>query len=63
MGSRTKLEALGVLMGSLEFDFSKLWLGYCAIVFVCLMQLVSYMLWMRRSSMTLSSESKNRFYM
>jgi hypothetical protein len=32
-------------MGSLEFFSSRLWLGYCALVFVCLMQPLSYMLW------------------
>jgi hypothetical protein len=34
-------------MGSLEFFLFTLWLSYCALVFVCLMQALSYMLWMK----------------
>ena len=41
-----KLEARGVLMGSLDFLLSRLWLSCCALVFVCLMQSLNYMLWM-----------------
>ena len=35
-------------MGSHEFSFSMLWLGYCAFVIDCLMQLLSYLLCMER---------------
>jgi len=42
-----KPEALGQLMGFL----SRLWLSYCALVFVCLMQSINYMLWMKNCSM------------
>ena len=52
LGSRFyRLEALGELMGSLEFFFFGLWLSYyVGLVFVCLMQLFSYMLWMKKLS-------------
>ena len=38
-------------------------LSYCAIFFVWLMQLVSYMLWMKKCSMTFLLEGKSGFYM
>ncbi len=43
-----KSDALGVLMGTLEFSISRLWLSYCAFVVDCLMQLFSYLLWIKR---------------
>ena len=47
------LEALGVLMGSLEFFLFKLKLSYCAHALVFLIQLVSYILWMIKCSINL----------
>ena len=41
----------------------ELWLGYFALVFVSLMQLLSYMLWIKKCSMTFSLESEHGFYM
>jgi hypothetical protein len=50
------MKALGVLMGSLEFFFYGSWLSYCALVYGCLMQLLSSMLWLKTNSMTFSLE-------
>jgi hypothetical protein len=41
-----KLEVLGALMGSHDFCSLDLQLSYCAFVFVCLLQSLSYILWM-----------------
>ena len=43
--------------------FSKLWLGYYALVFVCLMMSLSYVLWMKKCLMTFSLESEHEFNM
>jgi hypothetical protein len=59
--SYDKLESLGVLMGSLKI-FS-LNCGYGALIFVYLVQSLSYMLWMRKGSMTFSLENESGFYM
>ena len=37
----------------------RLWLIYYALVFVCLMQSLTYMLWMKKWSMSLSLESES----
>ena len=41
-----KLEALGVLKGSVEFSLFGLRLRYCVLAFVCLMQSLSCMMCM-----------------
>ena len=58
-----KLEALGVLMGSIDFFTLVLWLSYCALLIVCLVQALSYIIRMRKCSMTFSWESGSEFYM
>ena len=42
---------------------SILWLSYYAFVYVCLMQALSYILWMKICSMTFSLESESGFHM
>ena len=42
---------------------SRLWLTYCAHFLVCLMQLLGYMLWMKKCLMNYSVESEQGFYM
>ena len=56
-----KLEALGVLMGSLVLLFSRLWLTYGVLVFVCLMLLLSYMLLFKKCLKNISLESEYGF--
>jgi hypothetical protein len=56
-----KVEARGVLMGSLGFLLSRLWLSSHALVFVCLMQSLNYMLWMKTCLVIFPLESENGF--
>jgi hypothetical protein len=49
-------------MGALEFLF-RLWLRYCGLVFVRLLQSLSYMLCMEKMSNDFSLEIKNQFCM
>ena len=60
-----KLEALGALLGSLEFFSLNLWLNFCALVFVCLMKIIIDLLAMdRRMFNNFSLESgSGLFYM
>ena len=53
-----KLEALGALMGSLEFCSPDCGLVIMFLSFFCLMQLLRYMLLMRKCSMTFSWKMK-----